>query len=93
MSEEQKTNEDNNLKPYQIEYRFVNDEFKKDYVLQRIAAAERAHFELMIDRLDERHTEYPEWLEAVQEVINEIERLKYLYRQLGGSFGSEFING
>jgi hypothetical protein len=92
MSEEQKTNEDN-TKPYQIEYRFVNDEFKKDYVLQRIAAAERAHFELMIDRLDERHTEYPEWLEAVQEVINEIERLKYLYRQLGGSFGSEFING
>lgn len=88
MSEEQKE-----PKPYQIEYRFVNDEFKKDYVLQRIAAAERAHFELMVDRLDERHSEYEEWLEAVNEVIAEIERLKYIYRQLGGSFGSEFING
>ena len=48
--------------PWQIEYKFVNDEFKKDYVLQRIAAAERAHFELMVDRLDDRHSEYPDWM-------------------------------
>jgi len=80
-------------KPWQIEYKFVNDEFKKDYVLQRIAAAERAHFELMVDRLDDRHSEYPDWLDAVETVIQEIDRLKTIYRQLGGSFGSEFING
>jgi len=85
--------QESKTKPYQIEYKFVNDEFKKDYVLQRIAAAERAHFELMVDRLDESHSEYMDWLEAVNVVIDEINRLKHIYRQLGGSFGSEFING
>lgn len=87
MSEEQQES-----KPYEIEYRFVNDTFKKDYILARIAEAERAHFELMVDRLGEGHPEYDEWLEAVNSVIEEIDRLKYIYRQLGGSFGSEFIN-
>tara|TARA_B100000902_G_scaffold339192_1_gene341261 strand:+ start:24902 stop:25174 length:273 start_codon:yes stop_codon:yes gene_type:complete len=90
MEESQEPNE---IKPWQIEYKFVNDEFKKDYVLQRIAAAERAHFELMVDRLDENHSEYMDWLEAVNVIIDEINRLKTIYRQLGGSFGSEFING
>ena len=85
--------QESEIKPWQIEYKFVNDEFKKDYVLQRIAAAERAHFELMVDRLDDRHSEYPDWMDAVETVIQEIDRLKTIYRQLGGSFGSEFING
>ena len=93
MEEPQEPKEPKETKAWQIEYKFVNDEFKKDYVLQRIAAAERAHFELMVDRLDERHSEYTDWMEAVETVIHEIDRLKTIYRQLGGSFGSEFING
>ena len=60
--------------------------------MARIAEAERAHFELMVDRLDENHSEYNDWADACNGVITEIERLKYIYRQLGGSFGSEFIN-
>jgi hypothetical protein len=47
----------------------------------------------MVDRLDEHHSEYMDWLEAVNVIIDEINRLKHIYRQLGGSFGSEFING
>ena len=47
----------------------------------------------MVDRLDENHSEYMDWLEAVNVIIDEIDRLKTIYRQLGGSFGSEFING
>tara|TARA_B100000029_G_scaffold3990_1_gene4733 strand:+ start:6776 stop:7048 length:273 start_codon:yes stop_codon:yes gene_type:complete len=77
---------------YDLEYKFVNDQYKKDYILARIAEAERAHFELMVDRLDEGHSEYHDWADAVEAVMSEIDRLKYIYRQLGGSFGSEFIN-
>ena len=88
MSEESKENKS----PYDYEYKFVGDQYKKDYILARIAEAERAHFELMVDRLEETHSEYPEWVETIQGVIQEIDRLKYIYRQLGGSFGSEFIN-
>ena len=46
----------------------------------------------MVDRLEETHSEFNELVETIQSVIQEIDRLKYIYRQLGGSFGSEFIN-
>ena len=75
-----------------IEYRFVDREWQQEYILARIADAERTHFELMVDRLDDGHSDYMEWYNAVQTVIEEIERLKYIYRQLGGSFGAEFTN-
>ena len=77
---------------FNIEYKFVDKEWKQQYILARIADAERAHFELMVDRLEETHSEYAEWFAACQEVVNEIERLKYIYRQMGGSFGAEFVN-
>ena len=44
--------EDSKKPNYDLEYKFVNDQYKKDYILARIAEAERAHFELMVDRLD-----------------------------------------
>jgi len=75
-----------------LEYRFLDDEWKREYILARIADAERTHFELMVDRLDEGHSEYANWIEAVQQVIQEIERLKFIFKQLGGSFGGEFVN-
>lgn len=75
-----------------IEYRFVDREWKMEYILARIADCERTHFELMVDRLDENHSEYNEWYEAIAAVVEEISRLKFIYRQLGGSFGAEFID-
>jgi len=84
--------EENKTSHLDLEYKFVNDQYKKDYILARIAEAERAHFELMVDRLDEHHSDYPEWVQAIESILGEINRLKHIYRQLGGSFGSEFIN-
>ena len=55
----------------------------------RIQELEREHFALMVDRLDENHQDYTDWYNAVQEVIGEIDRLEYIYKQLGGTFGSE----
>jgi hypothetical protein len=43
----------------------------------------------MVDKLDENHTEYENWYAAVAEVLAEIERIKYIYKKLGGTFGSE----
>ena len=57
-----------------LEYRFLDDEWKREYILAR------------------GHSEYANWMEAVQQVIQEIERLKFIFKQLGGSFGGEFVN-
>jgi hypothetical protein len=79
------TNKDDSI---HIEYKFVDQSFKQNYVLQRIADLEREHFGLMVDKLDEMHTDYATWYEACQEVVMEITRLKFIYEKLGGSFGS-----
>ena len=47
----------------------------------------------MVDRLDENHSAYADWYDAVKQTIQEIDRLKVIYRSLGGSFGSEFTRG
>ena len=57
-----------------------------------MADNERTHFELMVDRLDPTHSEYEDWFTACQNIVQEIDRLKFIYRQLGGSFGAEFVN-
>ena len=91
MSEE--NNQPEPKKDYEIDYRFVDHEYKMQYVLSRIAEAEQTHFELMVDRLDENHSNYDAWLDAVTLTLQEIDRLKVIYRPLGGSFGSEFTRG
>lgn len=83
MSEEKKKDELN------ISYRFIDHNFKISYVLSRIQDLEREHFALMVDRLDEGHQNYSDWYNAVQEVKGEIERLEFIYKKLGGTFGSE----
>jgi hypothetical protein len=44
----------------------------------------------MVDKLDEGHSEFEQWKEAVVELKNELERLKFLYKRFGGTLGSEF---
>ena len=72
-----------------IDYKFLDHQYKIAYVLRRIEDLEREHFALMIDRLDEQHSEYEQWYLAVQEVKKELARMKHIYESLGGPFGSE----
>ena len=72
-----------------INYNFVDHSYKMAYVLARIQELEREHFGLMVDRLDENHSEYPSWYEAVKDIIDDLNRMKFIYEKLGGSFGSE----
>ncbi len=75
---------------WDTEYNFFSHENKRDYILQRIFEVERLHFEMMVDKLDEGHSEFEQWREAVVELKNELERLKFLYKRFGGTLGSEF---
>lgn len=75
--------------PTERSYRFIDHNFKIGYVLRRIEGLEAEHFGLIVDRLDDKHPDYEEWLDAVDSVIKEIERLEFIYKQLGGTFGSE----
>jgi len=86
--------EDSNQIPEElnIEYKFVDIGWKQEYILARIADNERTHFELMVDRLGPTHSEYEDWFLACKNIVEEIDRLKFIYRQLGGSFGAEFVN-
>ena len=72
-----------------IDYKFLDHQYKIAYVLRRIEDLEREHFALMIDRLDENHQDYSNWYNAVMEVKEEMNRMIYIYGQLGGSFDSE----
>lgn len=82
--------EDNQKKDeLHMSYRFIGHDYKMAYVLRRIEDLEREHFSLMVDRLDENHAEYHQWYNAVLEVNAEQDRMKYIYKQLGGSFDSE----
>ena len=84
MSEENKKKNDE----FKMEYRFISHDYKMAYVLRRIEDLEREHFGLMIDRLDENHQDYSNWYNAVMEVKEEMNRMIYIYGQLGGSFDS-----
>lgn len=74
---------------YDINYQFMDHEAKKTYLLARMAEAEQLHFELCVDKLEEGHSEYDNWYETVTALKAEIERLRYLYKQYGGTLGSE----
>lgn len=74
---------------YDINYHFMDHEAKRQYLIARMAEAEQLHFEMMIDKLDETHTEYNNWLDTTNQLTEEIKRLRYLYKQFGGTLGSE----
>jgi len=83
MSDIENTNE------WDTNYLFFNHEAKRDYILQRMFEVERLHFEMMVDKLEEDHSEFGDWKLAVIELKAELERLRYLYKKYGGTLGSE----
>jgi hypothetical protein len=74
---------------YDINYQFMTHESKRNYLIARMAEAEQLHFELMVDSLEESHSDYEQWYETIIKVKDEIERLRFLYKQFGGTLGSE----
>ena len=74
---------------WDTEYYFFDHEAKRQLILNRLFEAEQLHFEMMIDKLDETHTDYHNWLDTTNQLTEEIKRLRYLYKQFGGTLGSE----
>ena len=52
--------------------------------------AEQLHFEMMVDKLDEGHSEYDNWVQTTTQLKEELDRLRYLFKLYGGTLGSEF---
>ena len=36
--------------------------------------------------LDENHSEYPSWKETYDEILKELERLRYIFENMGGNW-------
>jgi len=43
---------------WDTEYYFFDHDAKRQHILQRMFEAEQLHFEMMVDKLDEGHSEY-----------------------------------
>ena len=75
---------------WDTEYYFFDHDAKRQHILQRMFEAEQLHFEMMVDKLDEGHSEYDKWVQTTTQLKEELDRLRYLFKLYGGTLGSEF---
>ena len=75
---------------WDTEYYFFDHEAKRQLILNRLFEAEQLHFEMMVDKLDEGHSEYDNWVQTTTQLKEELDRLRYLFKLYGGTLGSEF---
>ena len=75
---------------WDTEYYFFDHDAKRQHILQRMFEAEQLHFEMMVDKLDEGHSEYDNWVQTTTQLKEELDRLRYLLKLYGGTLGSEF---
>ena len=75
---------------WDTEYYFLDHDAKRQHILQRMFEAEQLHFEMMVDKLDEGHSEYDNWVQTTTQLKEELDRLRYLFKLYGGTLGSEF---
>tara|TARA_Y100000994_G_C15604729_1_gene406233 strand:- start:602 stop:871 length:270 start_codon:yes stop_codon:yes gene_type:complete len=85
MSEEQEQKND-----WDTDYYFFDHNAKRQHILQRMFEAEELHFQMIVDKLDESHTEYDGWMQTTVQLKEELDRLRYLFKLYGGTLGSEF---
>ncbi len=45
---------------------------------------------MIVDKLDESHTEYDSWKQKTVQLKEELDRLRYVFKLYGGTLGSEF---
>jgi hypothetical protein len=83
MSEEQPKND------WDTNYFFFDHDAKRQYILQRMFEAEQLHFEMMVDKLEEGHSDFENWKETTKQLKEELDRLRYLFKLYGGTLGSE----
>ena len=79
-------------KKKEFDYKLLGHSDKLAMLLQMMYELEEALFNHNINMLDENHSEYGSWLEAKNEIVSEIDRLRYIYENMGGSWENLQLN-
>ena len=69
-----------------FEYKILGHNDKLSMLLEAMLELESALFNHNINMLDETHSEYPAWKGTNDEIIKEINRIRYIYEKMGGGW-------
>ena len=69
-----------------FEYKLMSHGDKLSLLLEGMYELEQALFNHNINRLDEKHSEYPAWKATNDELEAEVYRLRYIYEKMGGGW-------
>lgn len=70
----------------QFEYKLFSDSMKRQFLLSQMFQAEVELFGLSIDSYDPAHPDYDEWKYSLDTTIQNINKLRQQYEDLGGSY-------
>ena len=85
MAEEVKKPKPKTKKP-EFEYKILGHNDKLSMLLEAMLELESALFNHNINMLDETHSEYHAWKSTNDELIKEINRIRYIYEKMGGGW-------
>ena len=69
-----------------FEYKILGHNDKLSMLLEAMLELESALFNHNINMLDETHSEYHAWKSTNDELIKEINRIRYIYEKMGGGW-------
>tara|TARA_B100001559_G_C16329912_1_gene542876 strand:+ start:263 stop:568 length:306 start_codon:yes stop_codon:yes gene_type:complete len=69
-----------------FEYKILGHNDKLGLILETLLELETALFSHNMNMLDEKHSEYPQWKATNDEIVSEINRLRYVYERMGGGW-------
>jgi hypothetical protein len=69
-----------------FEYKLLNHNDKLSMILEMIYELEVTLFNHNLNMLDEKHSEYDQWLSTNKEIQAEIMRLRFIYEKMGGAW-------
>ena len=73
-------------KKKEFDYKLLGHSDKLGILLSLMFELEEALFNHNINMLDENHSEYPSWKETYDEILKELERLRYIFENMGGNW-------
>ena len=73
-------------KKKEFDYKLLGHSDKLGILLSLMFELEEALFNHNINMIDENQSEYPAWKATNDEIVNEINRLRYVYERMGGGW-------
>lgn len=73
------------------EFKVFNDRMKRQYLLDAILQAEIGLFNVLLKPLSDNHPDYAEWKYSLDTMKKELENVKKVYEELGGTYDIQEI--